>query len=42
MSNQELPQQMIGATLVMLLLAGCSTPSAPPVSEASAATSTLM
>jgi hypothetical protein len=41
MSSQKLPWQMIGVTLVMLLLAGCSVPPAAPVVEAPAATSTL-
>ena len=40
MSSQKLPQQMIGVTLVTLLLAGCSVPPAAPVVEAPAATST--
>jgi len=31
MSNQKLRQQMIGVTLVMLLLAGCGAPAATPV-----------
>ena len=31
MSNQKLLQQMIGVTLVMLLLAGCGAPAATPV-----------
>ena len=40
MSYQKLLRQMIGVTLVMLLLVGCGAPAATPVSEAPAATST--
>ena len=40
MSCQKLLQQMVGMTLVMLLLVGCGAPAATPVSEAPAATAT--
>lgn len=40
MSYQKLQQQMVGVTLVMLLLIGCGAPPASPVSEAPVATST--
>jgi hypothetical protein len=40
MGYQELLRQIIGVTLVMLLLVGCGAPAATPVSEAPAATST--
>ena len=40
MSYQKLLRQMIGVTLVMLLLVGCGAPPATPTSEAPAATST--
>jgi predicted esterase len=40
MSYQKLLRQMIGVTLVMLLLAGCGAPAATPVSEAPAVTPT--
>ena len=40
MSRSILLQQVIAVTLVMLMLVGCGTPAATPVSEAPAATST--
>jgi len=40
MSHQRVLQQVIGVTLVMLLLVGCNTPPATPVPEVPAATST--
>jgi ABC-type transport system substrate-binding protein len=40
MKNSILLQQVIAISLVMLILVGCGTPAAPPVSEAPAATST--
>jgi len=40
MSRSILLQQVIAISLVMLILVGCGTPAAPPVSEAPAATST--
>jgi hypothetical protein len=39
MNRQKLLQQVIGVTLVMLLLVGCGAPAVTPVSEAPAATS---
>ena len=41
MNHQKLLQQVIGVTLVMLLLVGCGTPTATSVSETPAAISTL-
>jgi hypothetical protein len=38
MSRSKLLQQVIAVTLVMLMLVGCGTPAATPVSEAPAAT----
>jgi hypothetical protein len=40
MNHQKLLQQVIGVTLLMLLLVGCGAPTATPVSEAPVATPT--